>query len=356
MGIHHRMVRDALGDVVRFVPSLLLFLLILLAGWALAVLLRTGVRKLLAKVGFDRLAERGGVGRALARTDLDAGDLIAKLVYYAVLLFTLQIAFGVWGPNPVSELIDTVVSWLPRAAVAVIIVVVAAALAGGLRDLVTGALGGLPYGRLLANLGYWFILGLGVIAALNQIGIATTVTTPVLIAVLATVAGILIVGVGGGLVRPMQQRWETWLTRVEQEAPAVSERVRQAAQARREEAEARRAAEAEAARQAEEARQAEAARQAELARQAEAARQAELARQAEAAREAEEARQAELARRAAAGSGPTAPADAPTMIVPTIPPPAQQSGQLQVPSQRPVTPPAKGADETVVINPPRDDA
>ena len=46
------------------------------------------------------------------------------------------------------------------------------------------------------------------IAALNQVGIATTVTQPVLIAVLATVAGILIVGVGGGLVRPMQQRWD----------------------------------------------------------------------------------------------------------------------------------------------------
>ncbi len=341
----HRMVRDALGDVVRFVPSLLLFLVILLAGWGLAVLLRAGVRKLLATVGFDRLAERGGVGRALARTNFDAGDLIAKLVYYAVLLFTLQIAFGVWGPNPVSELIDTVVSWLPRAAVAVIIVVVAAALAGGLRDLVTEALGGLPYGRLLANLGYWFILGLGVIAALNQIGIATTVTTPVLIAVLATVAGILVVGVGGGLVRPMQQRWETWLTRVEQEAPAVSERVRQAAQTRREEAEARRAAEAEAARQAEEARQAEAARQAEEARQAERVRQEEASRRAMASLVAER----------------SAPADAPTMIVPTVPPAvppapgAQQSGQLQVPSQRPVTPPVTDSDQTVAINPPRDD-
>jgi hypothetical protein len=340
MGIRQCMVRDALGDVVRFVPSLLLFLVILLAGWGLAVLLRAGVRKLLAKVGFDRLVERGGVGRALSRTSFDAGDLIAKLVYYAILLFTLQIAFGVWGPNPVSELIDTVVSWLPRAAVAIIIVVVAAALANGLRDLVTGALGGLSYGRLLANLGYCFVLGLGVIAALNQIGIATSVTTPVLIAVLATIAGILIVGVGGGLVRPMQQRWEGWLTRVEQEAPAVSERVRVAAQARREEAEARRAAEAEAARQAE---------------AAEAARQAEAARRAEAA----EAAEAEAARQAEANRTTESAVDAPTMIVPTVPPmvpPVTPGGQIQVPTQRPVPPPSKDPDQTMVINPPRDDA
>ncbi|MET8837069.1 hypothetical protein ABZV78_24575, partial [Micromonospora sp. NPDC004540] len=83
-----------------------------------------------------------------------------------------------------------------------------------------------------------FILGLGVIAALNQIGVATTVTTPVLIAVLATVAGILIVGVGGGLVRPMQGRWENWLTRAEQESQAIATHAR-AYQAGRQDLEAR---------------------------------------------------------------------------------------------------------------------
>ena len=55
-----------------------------------------------------------------------------------------------------------------------------------MRELIVGTLGGLSYGKLLANLASVFILGLGVIAALNQVGIATTVTTPVLIAVLAT--------------------------------------------------------------------------------------------------------------------------------------------------------------------------
>ena len=50
-----------------------------------------------------------------------------------MLLFTLQIAFGVWGPNPVSDLIDAVVAWLPKAFVAIVIVVVAAAIASAVR-------------------------------------------------------------------------------------------------------------------------------------------------------------------------------------------------------------------------------
>jgi hypothetical protein len=52
--------------------------------------------------------------------------------------------------------------------------------------------------------------------------VATTVTTPILVAVLATVAGILIVGVGGGLIKPMQARAEQWLSRAESEGQAIA--------------------------------------------------------------------------------------------------------------------------------------
>ena len=155
-----------------------------------------------------------------------------------MLLVTLQLAFGIWGPNPISDLIAGVIAWLPRAFVAIVIVVVAAAIANAVKDIISSALGGLSYGRVLANIASVFILGLGVIAALNQIGVATAVTTPVLIAVLATVGGILVVGVGGGLIRPMQSRWESWLTRAEQESQAIATHAR-AYQAGRRDVEAR---------------------------------------------------------------------------------------------------------------------
>lgn len=222
---------DALTDMWRsillFVPRAIAFVAILVVGWLIARFALKYVDRALERVGFDRAVERGGVGRALERTKYDASDILARLAYYAVLLFTLQFAFGVWGPNAIGDLINAVVAWLPRAFVAIVIVVVAAAIATAVRDLVTGALGGLSYGRFLATATSVFIIALGVIAALNQVGIATTVTTPVLIAVLATIAGILIIGVGGGLVRPMQQRWDGWLNRMAEE----SQTIRDSAQA-----------------------------------------------------------------------------------------------------------------------------
>ena len=216
---------DALRAVVTFVPKLVLFLVILVIGVIVARLLAKAVNAILERVGFDRAIERGGVARVMEKSKYDPSDILAKIVYYAVLLFTLQLAFSAFGPNPISELLTAIIAFLPRVFVAIVIVVVAAAIAAGVKSLIQGTLGGLSYGRTLANIAAVFILGLGIIAALNQVGIATTVTTPVLIAVLATIAGILIVGVGGGLVRPMQSRWESYLTKAEAEAPRIRQEV-----------------------------------------------------------------------------------------------------------------------------------
>jgi hypothetical protein len=215
---------DALRAVITFLPRFAVFLVILLIGWLIAKALRKLVDVALERVGFDRAVERGGVKRALAQSRYDASGLIATLVYYAVLLITLQFAFGVFGPNPVSDLLADIVGWLPRAIVAIVIVVVAAAVANALRDLIAGALGGLAYGQLVARIVQVFVIALGVIAALNQIGVATAVTTPVLVAVLATVGGVIVVGVGGGMIRPMQQRWARWLDRAENEFPGARTR------------------------------------------------------------------------------------------------------------------------------------
>ena len=219
---------DALATVVAFVPKLLAFILILIIGIIIAKLIAKAVNAILEKVGFDRAVERGGVKKALDRSKFDASDIVGKLVYYTLLLFVLQLAFGVFGPNPISELITAVIAFLPKLIVAIIIIVVAAAIAAGVKTLVEGTLGGLSYGKVLANIASIFILFLGVVAALEQVGVATAVTTPLLIAILATVAGVIIVGAGGGLIKPMQMRWESYLFRAEEEAPKIKEHAKNA--------------------------------------------------------------------------------------------------------------------------------
>ena len=39
---------------------------------------------------------------------------------------------------------------------------------------------------------------------------------------LATIGGILVVGIGGGAIKPMQERWDRWLNTVERETASRS--------------------------------------------------------------------------------------------------------------------------------------
>ncbi|MGW0909034.1 membrane protein [Streptomyces sp. NPDC002853] len=208
---------DAWSKVAQFVPKLIGFLVVLVIGWFVSKLIARVLDRVLRKVGSEKLAERAGASRMLANSKYDMTGIVCKVIYFALLLITLQLGFGVFGSNPVSSMLDGIVSWIPRGVVAIVLMVVAMAVANIVRDIVTSALSSMSYGKTVGTIAWACIVALGVFAALGQAGIATTVTQPVLYAALAAGAGILIVGVGGGLIGPMRQRWERWLSTAEQE-------------------------------------------------------------------------------------------------------------------------------------------
>ena len=205
----------------NWVPKFVGFLIVLVIGLIVARVIGRAVEAVLRRLHFEQVMERAGMGRALERSQYDAPKLVGMLAKYVVVLIVLQLALGVLGSNPVSDLLRSVIAWIPRGIVALAIIVVAAMIARVVRDLVTNMLSSLSYGRTLGNLASICVIALGAFAALGQAGIATSVTGPLLVAVLATIAGVVIVGVGGGLVRPMQERGERMLGAAAREAGNV---------------------------------------------------------------------------------------------------------------------------------------
>ncbi len=143
----NRGIEDAWTRVTTFVPKFLGFLVVLLVGYFIAKAIGKIFDQVLERVGFDRAVERGGIKRALANSQYDASSLVSKVVFYALFLLVLQLAFGIFGPNPVSDLIAGVVAYLPKVVAAVVIVVVAAAVAAAVKEIIQSALGGLSYGN-----------------------------------------------------------------------------------------------------------------------------------------------------------------------------------------------------------------
>lgn len=218
---------NALSSIASFIPKLLVFLVVFLIGYFIAKAIARFVGMILTRVGFNKVLERAGANRLLAGSGIEPIALLTKIIYYFILLITLQLALSAFGPtNPVSAIVNQIVAWLPSLVVAIVIVVIAGAIANAVKDLLLNTMSGVSYGSLVAKTVSFLIIALGVIAAVNQIGIGTAVTMPVLVAFLATVAGILIVGVGGALIGPMRSRVEGFLGNLsEGAAPAAAPAV-----------------------------------------------------------------------------------------------------------------------------------
>ena len=215
--------QNAWNDVIEFVPKLFAFLIIMIIGYIIAKLISKALNAILEKVGFDKAVERGGVRKALEKSKFDASDIVAKLIFYALFLIVLQMAFGVFGDNPISDLLRSVIAYLPRVIVAVIIIVVASAIGAAVRELIDAAIGGLSYGKALGTAAGAAILVVGIFAALNELLIAPQIVTGLFYALLAIIVGSAVISIGGGGIQPMRERWTNVLSKYDEEKPKIQE-------------------------------------------------------------------------------------------------------------------------------------
>lgn len=113
------------GEIALFLPKLLAALLLILAGWLLARILRAGVRRALEALGFGRIAEKSGL-EALIRQggmDLSLAGVIAGATYWLVLLVVAVSAANSLGLDSVAILANKVILYLPKVVVAILILV-----------------------------------------------------------------------------------------------------------------------------------------------------------------------------------------------------------------------------------------
>jgi hypothetical protein len=199
---------EAWQRIAVFVPKLLGFLAILIIGYFVAKLIAKLVNSLLERVGFDRWVQRGALQTALEKSKFDASDIMATIVFWTIFLLVLQLAFGVFGENPVSDLLAGLIAYLPKVFAAVLILVITAALAKVASDLLQATLGGVSGGQWIARGAGAAILVVGIFAALNQLEIAPEIVNGLFYAILAIIVGSAIVAIGGGGIQTMRRYWE----------------------------------------------------------------------------------------------------------------------------------------------------
>ncbi len=213
------------AQAATFGLKLLGAIIILIVGYFVARLVAKAIDKILLKIGFDKIIERGGIKQAMTNTGYDAARLVSQIIFYALMIFVIAFALNVFGPNPISDIFSRFIAFFPNILVAIVILIAAAAIGSIVRDIVRGAIGGLSYGRAIATVSYVGILMLGLFMALSQLAIAPAIINGLWYAMLAIFVGVSVVAIGGGGIKPMEERWRRALDKADEELPRAVDHV-----------------------------------------------------------------------------------------------------------------------------------
>ncbi len=210
-------ISDAWSKVATIAPKVVIFLAILVLGRIVVGFIRRAARKVLDRAGFNRVVERAALSKALSMSGKTPSATVAKLLGYALMLLVVTTAFAVFGAdNPVSQMLNQIVAFLPKVFVAIAIVVVAGFVARVVRELVAGLLNGkVGNADMMAKGAGTAVMVIGAFAALNQLEIAPAIINGLFYAMLAIIVGSAIIAIGGGGIGPMRRQWEKTVSKIE---------------------------------------------------------------------------------------------------------------------------------------------
>src|SRR5687768_5857731 len=230
-------VAAALVMFLGAIPKIIGFLAILVIGWMIAGALSGIVVRMLRAVRFNDLAERSGFSGFVRNMGVhsDASGVLATTVNWFLRLIVLVVAFDALGLPAVSEVLQQFLLWIPNLVVALVILIIAGIAAGALSKLVRGATAqaGFTNPDLLATVAKIAVWAFGVVVAVNQIGIATTLINTLLIGVVGAVA--LATGLAFGLGG--REKAAEWLARASEAGSEAAPKAAEAARAARKQTE-----------------------------------------------------------------------------------------------------------------------
>lgn len=206
-----------------FVPTLLGSLVILFAGYLLAKLVEKGTNRLLRRLRFNDMLERGGVMEAVERSgsQLNPSRVIANLLFWFVMFAVLLVAANALGLESLASVFSELVSYIPSVIAAIVIVIVGIVLGGFVGTLIMASAGGLHGGPTLARIGRGGVIVIAIFMALQELGIATDIVTTAFAILFGAVALALALSFGLGNRELAGEVTRAWYERYRAEREAI---------------------------------------------------------------------------------------------------------------------------------------
>jgi small-conductance mechanosensitive channel len=172
-------------------PSIIGAILILLLGWLMSRLFASIARQLLRLIKLDQLAERIKATDMLAKANIKTKptDLIAKFVYWVLMLLVIVTASDTLGWHAVSQEIARFINYLPNLLAGILFFIVGVYLATFVRDVIQGATGslGISIGKLVGTIVFYILVIIVSLTSLQQAGIDTSIINANLLIIIGTI-------------------------------------------------------------------------------------------------------------------------------------------------------------------------
>jgi hypothetical protein len=186
---------------MNFIPTLIGALVVLVIGWLLSSIVARVIERILVAVKLDHAVAHAGVHRYVGTEPghVSASHLLAVVAKWFIRLIFLQAAANLLGMPQVTNIINSILLFLPNLAVAIVILIVGAYLAKYVAAVVfeTVTRSELARPQVFSALSRYAILGFAAIAALSQIGVAVTLVNTLLVGLVGSLS--LAVGLAFGL-------------------------------------------------------------------------------------------------------------------------------------------------------------
>ncbi len=207
----------------EFVPALFGALVILFAGYLVAKVIEKGTQRLLRRVRFNQLLERGGVMQAVERSGshLNPAKVIANVLFWFVMFAVLLVAANAIGLESLANVFSELVSYIPSVIAAIVIIILGIVLGGFVGGLIMASAGGLHGGPWLARIGRGGVIVLAVFMALQELGIATDIVTTAFAILFGAVALALALSFGLGNRELAGEVTRDWYSRYRAERLAI---------------------------------------------------------------------------------------------------------------------------------------
>jgi hypothetical protein len=163
---------------VLFVPRLVAATIIFAGGLLVSLLVRRAIQRLLVWVRFDRLALRIGASEMLRMSDMPTAEvLVAKIVFWIVWIGFIVSAVDTLQLAPFQGLVHEFFLFVLRFVVALLVLTLGFLVGNFIwrATLLASVNAGLPGARLLSGGLRILVIAIGVVMALEQLGLATAV-------------------------------------------------------------------------------------------------------------------------------------------------------------------------------------